>query len=88
MKGSWILVVAGVVAAAGCTTTPKRPMRATTGEEFPEIPPGQYTTTRDLPRDRPLVAPKSNTPGLNTAGGMGGMRGPGPVPGTMPGGVR
>jgi hypothetical protein len=88
MKGLWIIVAAGIIASAGCTTSPKRPMRTSIGEEFPEIPAGQYTTTRDLPRDQPLLAPKSNMPGLNAGSGMGGLRGPGPTPGAIPGSVR
>jgi hypothetical protein len=87
MKGAWIAVVVAVMAACGCTTSSKRPMRPSTAEEFPDIPPGLYGTAPDLPRDQPLLTPKSNGPG-NPAPGMGGIRGPSPTPGMIPGGVR
>jgi hypothetical protein len=86
MKRVWLLLVAGLM---GCTTTPKREMRATNPQEFTTPPPHMYLTPPDLPRDKPLLTPKNPGPGFNTPPSVGGpgMGGPsfGPgAPGAFP----
>jgi hypothetical protein len=76
MRGVWLIVSAGLIAALGCTNTPKREMRQSLGEEFPTIPAGAYTEPRAADRDQPILQPKANTPSLNT-GGVPGLGGPG-----------
>ena len=82
MKKAWIVVSAAVIALVGCGTTPKRQMRFQQGEEMPVIPPNLYTNTPELPRDQPLLTPKSNTPNFNSTGaGRPGANLPTPMPG-------
>ena len=87
MRGVWLVLVAGLV---GCTPTPKREMRTVSPEEFTTPPPNMYLTPPDLPRDKPLLTPKSPGPGVGAPpaiGGPGGMGGPnfgGGAPGAFP----
>ena len=67
MRRWFPLVAAGVVGVVGCAITPKRQMRQPTSEELMTPAPGLYTTTPDLPRDQPLLTPKTNTPSLNNS---------------------
>jgi hypothetical protein len=85
MRRAWLIVAAGMIAAIGCTNTPKREMKQVTSEELVGPPPGTYTEPRVADRDQPILQPKQNTPGLNTGGpmpGLGGPSGPGMSPGT------
>ena len=80
MRGVWLIVAAGLIAAVGCTNTPKREMRQVTSEELVGPPPGTYMEPRAADRDQPILTPKQPTPGLNAAGaipGLGGAGGPG-----------
>ena len=91
MKAVWLTVAAGVVGFAGCASAPKREMRQPAEEEFATPPAHMYTTPPDIPRDQPLLVPKTNTPAFNSAPGtmgMSGMGSPGMGPGASPGGMR
>jgi|GEM_PF-6388611 len=91
MKAIWLTVAAGVVGLTGCASTPKRQMRQPTEEEFATPPAHMYTAPPDIPRDQPLLTPKTNTPAFNSAPGTMGMSGPtspGMGPGATPGGIR
>jgi len=89
MKAVWLTVAAGMIGLAGCASTPKREMRPPAAEEFATPPANMYNTPPDVPRDQPLLVPKSNTPSLNSGpGGMGGMPNPGMGPSASPGGIR
>jgi len=67
MMKAWIVVSVATIALVGCGTTPKRQMRMEHGEEIPTIPPNLYTSTPDVPRDQPLLTPKTNTPNFNAS---------------------
>ncbi|HKB01317.1 MAG TPA: hypothetical protein VKD90_03815 [Gemmataceae bacterium] len=91
MKGVWLVLAAGILGAIGCETTPKRQMRPPTAEEFPILPSNMYTTPPDLPRDQPLLTPKSASPGAGPAMPGPSVGGPGGGPGMSmgaPGGMR
>jgi hypothetical protein len=88
MKAVWLALAAGVIGCAGCASTPKREMRPPSTEEFYTPPANMYNTPPDLPRDQPLLVPKSNMPSMNSNPGMGGMPSPQMGPGAAPGGVR
>ena len=73
MRGAWFLLMASAFLAAGCKNSPKREMRQPTAEEFAIPPSNTYTTPPDLPRESPLLTPKSpigggNTPGVSGVG--------------------
>ena len=44
MRGVWLILIAGLVGAVGCTPTPKREMRQPTKEELVGPPEGAYVT--------------------------------------------
>ena len=87
MKSVWLIAAIGAFGLVGCSTTPKREMRPPATEELVAPPPNTYTNPPDVPRDQPLLAPKSNGAGVNGAG-MSGMGGPQMGPGAAPGGAR
>jgi hypothetical protein len=73
-----LALCAAAVAMAGCGTT-KREMRPPKSEDFELPAPGQYTNPPDIPRDAPLLTPKT-TPTLNTnSPGRPGVSGPMPA---------
>lgn len=89
MRGAWFLLIASTILAAGCKNSPKREMRQPTAEEFAIPPSNTYTTPPDLPRETPLLTPKSpigggpgaNTPGVSGVGNpSSNMGGPGGRP--------
>jgi hypothetical protein len=84
MRGVWLGIAIGCVAAIGCTNTPKREMRQPQVEELTSPPQGTYLDPPDYTKDQPLLVPKNNTPGLNTPGmpGTGGPTGAGGPLGT------
>ena len=91
MKGVWLVLATAILGSIGCESTPKREMSRPAAEEFAIPPSNMYTTPPDLPRDQPLLTPKSGGPGLNS--GMPGpsIGGPGSGPGMAtgsPGGAR
>jgi hypothetical protein len=92
MRGVWLILIAGLVGAVGCTPTPKREMRQPTKEELVGPPEGAYVTPPDYTRDQGGLQPKQAGPGLNTGAampGLGGPAGPGGTPGgASPGGAR
>ena len=90
MRGVW-MVLAAVLGSVGCTSTPKRQMRQPTAEEFAIPPATMYNTPPDIPRDGPLLMPKTGTPGSGPAIPGPSMGGPGGGPGMgmgAPGGMR
>jgi hypothetical protein len=84
MKGSWRLIGITLIGLAGCTPMPKREMRQSTAEEFSTPPPNMYNSPPDVPRDQPLLTPKTNAPPFNASPGMGGMGAPGMGAGAGP----
>lgn len=88
MKGVWLATAFGALGLVGCNTTPKREMRPPVTEELVAPPANLYNTPPDVPRDQPVLTPKSNGPGLNPGTGMSGMGGPQMGPGAAPGGAR
>jgi hypothetical protein len=91
MRGVWLLAAFGLLSAIGCTHSPKREMRpATASEELVTPPAGTYDAPREVPRDQPVLMPKtSGPPGLNTGvpGAGGPQMGPGGAGGPV-GGAR
>jgi hypothetical protein len=92
MKDVRLVLLAGVLGALGCTSTPKRDLRQPTAEEFPTLPPNAYNQPFTPPRQEQLLTPKATAPNLNSMGGPmsgPGMGGPGggPMMGA-PGGAR
>ena len=62
MRGVWLILVAGLVGAVGCTSTPKREMRQPTKEELVAPPEGSYVNPPDYTRDQPGLQPKQAGP--------------------------
>ena len=88
MKSVWLIAAVGALGLVGCNTTPKREMRPPASEELVSPPPNTYANPPDVPRDQPLLTPKSNGPGVNPGAGMSGMGSPQMGPGAAPGGAR
>jgi len=88
MRGVWVGLVIGVVAAAGCTGTPKREMRQNPHQEELVGPAeGTYLEPRVADRDQPILQPKNNTPNFNT-GSLPSPGGPSSSPGMTPGATK
>jgi hypothetical protein len=89
MRGIWTALVVGVIAAAGCTSGPKREMRQNPQhEELVGPPNGTYLEPRAADRDQPILQPKNGAPVMNTSGGMPSPSGPSSGPGMTPGASR
>jgi len=86
MRGVWVALVVGVVAAVGCTNTPKREMRQNPHQEELVGPAdGTYLEPRAADRDQPILQPKAGMTGLNSGAGMPTPGGPSQGPGMNPG---
>jgi hypothetical protein len=87
MRGLWVTLIIGVVAAVGCTSTPKREMRQNPNQEELVGPPdGTYMEPRAADRDQPILQPKAGM-GMNP-GSMQTPGGPATAPGMTPGAAR
>lgn len=82
MRWSFVLTLA-TIGLVGCNSTPKREMRPPVTEEF-NLPPEKYNNPPEVPRDTPLIAPKTASPGM----GPQGLPTPGFGPGNAQGGAR